>query len=79
LTVSERLDHLSRAACPLCGDDRATVFHYDCETQEMVCRLHGPVRRRFPRHTLTPKVESRSEWEDWATDLAIDHWHEETV
>jgi hypothetical protein len=78
MNVSERIDRaLSRAACPICGDDRETVFHYDCKTQEMVCRVHGPIRRRFPRHPLQDSITDR--WEDWANDLMIDHWREEIL
>jgi hypothetical protein len=69
--ISDRLDHLSRAACPVCGDDRETVFLRDPLVNDLVCRKH------FPRHRF--HVQPTDVWESFAADLEIDRMSEEQI
>jgi hypothetical protein len=71
--ISERLDYLSRAACPVCGDDRETVFRRDPLTNDLVCRAH------FPRHTFAETVKPADVWESWSIDLEVDRLLEEGI
>jgi len=64
--ISDRLDYLSRAECPVCGNDRETVFQRDPLINDLVCRAH------FPRHLFSTHLVPLDSWESWATDLEID-------
>jgi len=65
--ISDRLDHLSRATCPVCGNDRETIFRRDPLNNDLVCRDH------FPRHFFAPAGEP-----SWVSDLEIDRMLEDS-